>query len=41
MSFLQVLDVSKKEGDDFVLQNISFMQKQFQKIAIAGATGSG
>ena len=41
MHFLQVLDVFKKEGDDFVLQNISLSQKQFQKIAIAGATGSG
>ena len=41
MHFLQVFDVSKKEGDEFVLKNISFSQKQFQKIAIAGATGSG
>jgi ABC-type glutathione transport system ATPase component len=41
MSLLVVNGISKKEGSRFLIQNISFSQKQHQKIALAGATGSG
>lgn len=41
MTLLTVSSVSKTIGSDFVLRDISFSQKQFQKIAIAGETGSG
>lgn len=41
MDFLKVESVTKKEGDDFSLKGISLLQRQFQKIAIAGAAGSG
>lgn len=40
MSLLQVSGISRQEGS-FQLQNISFTQEKFQKIAIAGASGSG
>ena len=41
MFFLSVENINKNVGNGFVLQNISLTQKQFQKIAIAGETGSG
>ena len=41
MSLLSVRGISKKVGEDFVLQDITFSQDRFQKIAIAGETGSG
>lgn len=41
MPFLQVSGITLQERDNAVLQNISFTQRQFQKIAIAGETGSG
>ncbi len=39
--FLEVSEVSKKNEDDFVLRDITFTQKQSQKVVIAGETGSG
>lgn len=41
MSFLTVSNLSRKEKDQLVVDNASFEIRQFQKIAIAGATGSG
>lgn len=41
MSLLEVAHVSKKNGSDFLLNDISFSQESGQKIAIAGETGSG
>ncbi|TKK64909.1 ABC transporter ATP-binding protein [Ilyomonas limi] len=41
MSLLHVSEVYRKEGNNFVVKNISFTQNQFQKIAVAGETGSG
>ncbi|MGE5108366.1 MAG: ABC transporter ATP-binding protein [Sphingobacteriales bacterium] len=41
MAFLQVNDISKYEGDSRVVNNISFVQERYQKIAISGETGSG
>ncbi len=41
MSLLNVSVITKKEGENYVVENINFAQKPFQKIAIAGATGSG
>ena len=41
MSFLSVQNITKNIRNVPVLQNISLAQKQFQKIAIAGETGSG
>ncbi len=41
MNFLNISAISKKEGDEFVLNDITFTQQRFQKIAIAGETGSG
>jgi len=41
MDVLQVEDLSKITGGDFVVKQISFTQQQGQKIAIAGETGSG
>lgn len=41
MVLLKVSEIRKQEGDDFVLQDISFSQQHLQKIAIAGASGSG
>lgn len=38
---LTVSGISKSIGIDFVLRDISFSQKTFQKIAFAGETGSG
>ena len=41
MVLLKVSEIRKQEGNDFVLQDISFTQQHLQKIAIAGASGSG
>ena len=41
MPFLEVSNISVKEESTPVLQNISFIQHEFQNIAIAGETGSG
>ncbi len=41
MSFLTVTHLSRQEKENLVVNNISFEQEAFQKIAIAGATGSG
>lgn len=41
MVLLKVSEIRKQEGNDCVLQRISFSQQQLQKIAIAGASGSG
>lgn len=41
MAFLKVSAVSKQMNGSAVLQNISFTQKQFQKLAIVGESGSG
>lgn len=39
--FLDISGVSKEEEKKPILQNISFTQQKFQKIAVAGETGSG
>jgi iron(III) transport system ATP-binding protein len=41
MSLLSVAEISLQENDNEVLKPISFTQRKFQKIAIAGETGSG
>lgn len=41
MSLLEMTGVSRREQENFILQNISFTQQPFENIAIAGATGSG
>ena len=41
MNLLEVAGISKKTGDNYLLNNISFAQKPLQRIAVAGATGSG
>src|SRR5689334_18477652 len=41
MSFLNVEAIYHRVSKDIELKNISFTQQQFQKIAIAGETGSG
>ncbi len=41
MSLLQVLAVSRKEGEIHTVKEVSFSQQSFQKIGIAGETGSG
>lgn len=41
MNLLNVLGVSKREGKNWVLKEISFSQQPFRKIAIAGESGSG
>lgn len=41
MNLLNVSGIGKKEADGFVLKDISFTQRKFQNIAIAGETGSG
>ena len=41
MNLVTVSRISKKEGNDFVVKDISFHQQRFQRIAIAGETGSG
>jgi len=41
MSFLNVEAICRRVSKDIELKNIHFIQQQFQKIAIAGETGSG
>lgn len=41
MALLKVSAISKKLGENVVLQDISFTQKKFQKLAIVGESGSG
>jgi iron(III) transport system ATP-binding protein len=41
MSLLQVSNISKHDGNNQVLEGISFVQDHRQKLAIAGETGSG
>lgn len=41
MTFLQVSHISKQSDDRIILHDISFQQKQFQRLVIAGETGSG
>lgn len=41
MALLKVSAVSKTQGAQAVLQEISFTQKKFQKLAIVGESGSG
>ncbi|RYE23806.1 MAG: ABC transporter ATP-binding protein [Sphingobacteriales bacterium] len=40
-SMLSVKNISKKQGEHYLLQDISFEQNAGEKIAIAGETGSG
>lgn len=41
MALLKVSAISKQLGENVVLQDISFTQKKFQKLAIVGESGSG
>jgi len=41
MNFIEVSGISKQLQDQPILKHISFVQPQFQQLAIAGATGSG
>lgn len=41
MNLLNVSDARKWEGEEEVLKGVSFTQKEFQKIAIAGESGCG
>ena len=41
MALLKVSGISKIEGNKFVVKDIYFTQEPFEKIAIAGETGSG
>src|SRR5690606_8175730 len=41
MAFLKVNQIGVQGETDMVLNDISFIQHQFQKVAIAGETGSG
>ncbi len=41
MTFLEVSHISKKTEDLIILNDISFQQRQFQPLVIAGETGSG
>ena len=41
MNLLDVSNISRKEGDEYVVRNVSFTQQPLEKIAVAGATGSG
>jgi len=41
MNFLEVSGVTKQDGNGYVLNNITFTQQQFQKVAVIGETGSG
>ena len=41
MNFLQVSAVSKQGIEGLILDNVTFVQRRRQKIAIAGETGSG
>jgi ABC-type sugar transport system ATPase subunit len=41
MNFLEVSNISKELHGAYILKNVSFTQHAFQKIVIAGETGSG
>lgn len=41
MNFLEVSNISKQQHGAYILKNVSFTQHQFQKVVIAGETGSG
>ena len=41
MMLLEVQQISKKQADKIILENISFQQKTLQKIAITGESGAG
>lgn len=41
MNLLEVSNISRKEDEAYVIKNVSFTQEPLEKIAIAGATGSG
>ena len=41
MNFLLVTGITKKKEQDYILNDISFTQQKFTKLAIAGETGSG
>jgi ABC-type sugar transport system ATPase subunit len=41
MSLLNVSGIGKKQGEEYLLKNINFIQEASQKLAIAGSTGSG
>lgn len=41
MPFLKINNLSKEEKGNLIINNVSFTQERFNKIAIAGATGSG
>ncbi|HEY8957903.1 ABC transporter ATP-binding protein [Chitinophaga sp.] len=41
MNFLEVSNISKELHGAYILKNVSFTQQAFQKIVIAGETGSG
>ena len=41
MTFLEVSHISKQSDDRIILNDISFQQTQFQRLVIAGETGSG
>jgi iron(III) transport system ATP-binding protein len=41
VTFLAVSHISRQSNDLIILNDISFQQKQFQRLVIAGETGSG
>ena len=41
MDFLEVSHISKQQHGAYILKDVSFTQQQFQKLVIAGETGSG
>lgn len=41
MDLLQVTDIRKRQGETETVQGVSFTLQRFQKIAVAGETGSG
>lgn len=41
MDFLKLSGIGRKEGEEFVVRDVSFSQSPLQKLAIAGSTGSG
>ncbi|MFT3827681.1 MAG: ABC transporter ATP-binding protein [Chitinophagaceae bacterium] len=41
MNFLKVSGIYRKEGEDFELKDINFVQYPFQRVAISGESGSG
>src|SRR5450432_927671 len=41
MALLEVENITKQAGENMIVDNISFKQEAFQKIAIAGESGAG